>query len=234
MDECLPRQGFAAPGRWSGDLKQKAEGVSAKKWSIEVVKHSVRHPLDRLHCPTIRHNAARDKHDLQVRPVLGLVCKLGVDPCKPFHSTQGGERPSTIGNVLQHAWDVKETRLPYAHLRINRYYYEMLISLLYLRDCSSNKCHRTIMVLQVGANWKISKNGNAKLFQVWRRPNPAQHEQLEIERSVISEQPILPRTCGVLRAPALITTSLSAKTVYTFPSRLGKKMCRPTKENHLA
>ena len=151
MDGCLPRQGFAAPGRWSGDLKQKAEGVSAKKWSIEVVKHSVRHPLNRLHCPTVRHNAARDKHDLQVWPVLGLVCKLGVDPCKPFNSTQGGERTSTIGNVLQHAWDVKETRLPYAYLRSTGK--EMVISFLYLWDCSSNKCHGTIVVLQVGAYW---------------------------------------------------------------------------------
>ena len=32
-------------------------------------------------------------------------------------------------------------------------------------------------------------------------------------------------TCGVFRAPALTMTSLSARTVYTLPSRLGKTMC---------
>ena len=108
--------GFAAPGRGSGDLEQKAEGVSAKKWAIEIVKHSVRHPLNSFDSPTVSHNAPRDEHDLQVWPVLRRVSKLGVDPCKPFDSAQGGQRPSTIGNVLEHAWDVKEALLPNAHL----------------------------------------------------------------------------------------------------------------------
>ena len=147
----LPVRGFAAPGCGSCDLEQETEGVSAKKWPIEIVKHSVCHPLNRLHCPAVGHNAPGDKHDLQVRPILRLVCELGVDPSKPFNSAQGGERPSTIGNILQHAWDVKETRLPYAHLRSTGK--EMVISFLYLWDCSSNKSHGTIVVLQVGANW---------------------------------------------------------------------------------
>ena len=109
-------QGFTAPGRGSGDLQQKAEGVSAKKWAIEIIEHSVRHPLNSFDSPTVSHNAPRDKHDLQVWPVLRRVSKLGVDPCKPFDSAQRGQRPSTIGNVLQHAWDVKEALLPNANL----------------------------------------------------------------------------------------------------------------------
>ena len=142
---------FLSPGGWSGHLEQKAERVPAKKRAIEIVKHSVRHPLNRLHGPTVRHDAPRDKHDLEVWPILGPVGKLGVDPGEALHPAQGGERSGSIGNVLQHAWDVKETRLPYAHLRSTGK--EMVISFLYLWDCSSNKSHGTIVVLQVGANW---------------------------------------------------------------------------------
>ena len=112
----LPVRGFAAPGCGSCDLEQETEGVSAKKWPIEIVKHSVRHPLNRLHGPTVRHDAPRDKHDLEVWPILGPVGKLGVDPGEALHPAQGGERSGSIGNVLQHAWDVKEPLLPNADL----------------------------------------------------------------------------------------------------------------------
>ena len=107
---------FLSPGGWSGHLEQKAERVPAKKRTIEIVKHSVRHPLNRLHGPTVRHDAPGDKHDLEVWPILGPVGKLGVDPGEALHPAQGGQRSGTIGNVLQHAWDVKEPLLPNADL----------------------------------------------------------------------------------------------------------------------
>ena len=104
------------PGGWSGDLEEEAKGISAQEWAVESIEDPIGHPLHRLHCPAVRHDAAGDEHDLKVWPVLRLVRELGVDPGEALNAAQRGERSGAVGDVLQHAWDVQEPLLKNTHL----------------------------------------------------------------------------------------------------------------------
>merc|ERR1719350_471340 len=46
-----------APGGWSRHLQQETERVPTKQWLVERVEDPVRDALDRLHRPTVRHDA---------------------------------------------------------------------------------------------------------------------------------------------------------------------------------